>query len=189
MQTRLTLVCSGVTSAVRRGAFPVDEALDAKASEAAAVLKPALARADRVLAGPERRTLQTAAALMLEAVPAEALRDQDFGRWAGKSLDDVGQAEPQALAAWLVDPAARPGGGESFSEVTDRVAGWLERLRGEPGHTVAVTHAAVVRATILAVLGAPPACFARIDVTPFSFTDLRGDGRRWVLRATGLTAR
>jgi broad specificity phosphatase PhoE len=69
------------------------------------------------------------------------------------------------------------------------VAGWLDDLRGEPGHTLAVTHAAVIRAAILAVIGAPAACFARIDVTPLGLTDLRGDGRRWTLRATGLTAR
>lgn len=189
MQARLTLVCGGVTPAARRGAFPADDALDDKTLAMAAKLKPLLARPDRVLAGPERRASETAAALGLAAAPADALRDQDFGRWAGKGLDEVGQAEPQALAAWLADPAAVPGGGESFSMVMARVAAWLEGLRGEPGHTVAVTHAAVIRAAILAVIGAPPTCFARIDVAPLSLTDLRGDGRRWVLRATGLTVR
>ena len=57
------------------------------------------------------------------------------------------------------------------------------------GIGVAVTHAAVIRAAILAVMGASAACFARIDVTPLSLTDLRSDGRRWTLRATGLTVR
>ena len=188
MQTRLTLVCSGVATASRRGAFPADEALDGRALAAAAALKPLLARADRVLAGPERRARQTADALGLAAVPTETLRDQDFGRWAGKALDEVGRAESGALAAWLGDAKAAPGGGESFSAVMDRVAAWLEGLRGEPGHTVAVTHAAVIRAAILAVIGAPAGGFARIDVVPLGFTDLRGDGRRWMLRATGQTA-
>ena len=104
-------------------------------------------------------------------------------------MDEVGQAEAQVLAAWLADPAAKPGGGESFTEVMDRVTGWLEGLRGQPGHTIAVTHAVVIRAAILAVIGAPAACFARIDVAPLSLTDLRGDGRRWMLRAMGLTVR
>lgn len=189
MHARLTLVCGGVTPAARRGAFPADDALDEKTLAKTATLKPLLARSDRALAAPERRARETAAALGLTAASAETLRDQDFGRWAGRGLDEVGQAEPQALAAWLADPTAAPGGGEPFSMVMDRVVAWLEGLCGEPGHTVAVTHAPVIRAAILAVIGAPPACFARIDVVPMSLTDLRGDGRRWVLRATGLAAR
>jgi len=189
MQTRLTLVCSGAAPAARRGAFPADEALDERMLGMATALKPLLARADRILTGPELRAKQTAEALGLAAAPSELLRDQDFGRWAGKDLAEVGQAEPQALVAWLGDPEAPPGNGESFSTIMDRVGGWLEHLRGEPGHTLAVTHAAVIRAAILAVMGAPAACFARIDVTPLSLTDLRGDGRRWTLRAMGLTAR
>jgi len=188
MQARLTLVCGGITAAARRGAFPVDEAFDAKTSVRAAALKPLLGHAGRVLVAPETRARQTAAALELEAEQEKALRDQDFGRWAGQELDEVARAEPEAVAAWLADPAVAPGDGESFLAVSRRVAAWLEALRGKPGHTIAVTHAAVVRAAILAALDAPPACFARIDVAPLSLTDLRGDGRRWILRATGLTA-
>jgi broad specificity phosphatase PhoE len=189
MQARLTLVCSGITAAARRGAFPVDEAFDASTSVWAAALKPLLARADRALVAPETRARQTAAALELEAGQEQDLRDQDFGRWAGRELDEVARAEPGAFAAWLADPEVVPGGGESFAAVSRRVAAWLEVQRGKPGHTIAVTHAAVVRAAILAVLEAPPACFARIDVIPLSLTDLRSDGRRWLLRATGLAAR
>lgn len=189
MQARLTLVCSGTTQGGRHGAFPADEGLDERMLGMAAASKPLLARADRILTGPELRARQTAEALGLAAAPSELLRDQDFGRWAGKDLAEVGQAEPHALAAWLGDPEALPGDGESFSAVMERVGGWLEHLRGETGHTLAVTHAAVIRAAILAVIGAPAACFARIDVTPLGLTDLRGDGRRWTLRATGLTAR
>ncbi|THF56709.1 histidine phosphatase family protein [Mesorhizobium composti] len=182
MRARLTLICSGVTPAARHGAFPADEALDDRMPGMTVALKPLLARADRILTGPELRARQTAEALGLVAAPSETLRDQDFGRWTGKDIAEVGQAEPQALAAWLGDPNAVPGDGESFSAVMGRVAGWLDDLRGAAGHTVAVTHAAVIRAAILAVIGAPAACFARIDVTPLSLTDLRGDGRRWTLR-------
>jgi len=189
MQARLTLICSGVTPVARHGAFPADQSLDERMLGMAAALKPWLVRADRILTGPELRAKQTAEALGSAAAPSEILRDQDFGRWAGKDLAEVAQAEPQAFAAWLGDPEALPGGGEAFSAVMERVDGWLEQLLGAPGHTVAVTHAAVIRAAILAVIGAPAACFTRIDVTPLSLTDLRGDGRRWTLRATGLTAR
>jgi len=189
MQTRLTLVCCGLAPSARRGVFAAGDALDERALAGTAALKPLLAGARRALTAPDLGARQTADALGLAARQEPALRGQDFGRWAGKGLDEIGRAEPEALAAWLADPDAVPGGGESFSAVAARTAAWLETLRAESGHTVAVTHPAVVRAAILAVIGAAPACFARIDVVPLSLTDLRGDGRRWMLRATGLTAR
>jgi len=57
-----------------------------------------------------------------------------------------------------------------------------------PGRTVAFTHAPVVRAAVLHAIGAPLGCARHIDVEPLSVTDFRSDGRRWVLRATGITA-
>lgn len=187
MQARLTLVCSGLAAAARRGAFPAaGDALDDRALAQAAAARPLLAPAVRALSAPDLRARQTALAFGLAATEEDALRDQDFGRWAGRELDEVGGAEPQALAAWLSGPDAAPGGGEPFSAVAARAAAWLDSLRGVPGHTVAITHAAFVRAALLAVLGAPASCFARIDVAPLSLTDLRGDGRRWQLRATGV---
>jgi broad specificity phosphatase PhoE len=194
MQVRLTLVSSGVTPAMRRGAFPAappDEVgLDEGMRGRAAALRPVLALSGEgtALVAPDIRAGQTAAALGLAAEPEHALRDQDFGTWSGRAIDEVGREDPQALAAWLTDPDIRPGGGESFSAVVQRVTSWLKGLRTSPGHMVAVTHAAVIRAAILAVIGAPPGCFARIDVAPLSLAELRGDGRRWMLRAMGVTA-
>jgi len=54
------------------------------------------------------------------------------------------------------------------------------------GHTVAVTHAAVVRAAVVVTLGAPPAGFWRVDVAPLTATVLRGGPGRWTVRGTGL---
>jgi len=54
------------------------------------------------------------------------------------------------------------------------------------GHTVAVTHAAVVRAAVVVTLGAPPAGFWRIDVAPLTATLLRGGPGRWTVRSTAL---
>jgi broad specificity phosphatase PhoE len=56
----------------------------------------------------------------------------------------------------------------------------------EPGACVAVTHPSVVRAAIVQVLDAPAASFWRLDIAPASLTDLRYDGRRWRVRATGV---
>ncbi len=51
------------------------------------------------------------------------------------------------------------------------------------GRVLAVTHPSVIRAAIVRVLEAPPETFWRIDVTPFSIADLRGNKGRWTLRA------
>lgn len=186
MAQRLVFVCCGATAVMRRGAFPEDGPADARYLARAAALAAHLPRADRVLASPAQRARQTAAAFAGPATEEAALADQDFGRWAGKELEAIQAAEPGALAAWLSDPAASPPGGESFAQVHDRAGRFMADLLGGTGTTVAVTHPAVIRAAILATLGADPACFARIDVEPLGMAEFRGDGRRWMLRALSL---
>jgi broad specificity phosphatase PhoE len=89
------------------------------------------------------------------------------------------------VAAWLADPDAVPHGGEPLTALLARVAGRLAAADGE-GHTVAVTHAAVVRAAVVVTLGAPAAGFWRIDVAPLTATVLRGGPGRWTVRGTAL---
>jgi broad specificity phosphatase PhoE len=185
MTTRLTFLCSGATEANRKGAFPLDEPLEPKAAEAAAVLAGRLRRAERVLTSPLVRATQTAKAFALASEPVETLRDQDFGRWAGRRISVVQQLEPEALATWLNDPEAAPHGGESLAEMAARVVPLLDELMALKGHTVAVTHPAVIRLAVVSVLGAPIPAFWKIDVEPLSITELTGDGRRWALRISG----
>ncbi len=188
MLVRLTMVCSGISAAVRRGAFPRDEPLDARSLDRAPALAGLLGRADSIWTSPARGARQTAGALGLQAVDVAALRDQDFGCWAGRALAQVEMDEPEALGAWLGDPDTAPPGGESFADLARRVASLMDGMLGAPGRTVAFTHAPVVRAAILHAVGAPLGCARHIDVEPLSVTDIRSDGRRWVLRATGITA-
>ena len=74
----------------------------------------------------------------------------------------------------------------SLGALIARVGAWLETHRGERGRLVVVTHAAVVRAAAVAVLGAPPQAFWRIDVAPLAALAFGSDGRRWTLRAGSL---
>jgi broad specificity phosphatase PhoE len=69
--------------------------------------------------------------------------------------------------------------------VLARVAAWLRTVDGD-GHTVAVTHAAVVRAAVLTTLDAAPSGFWRLDVAPLTATVLRGGPLRWTVRAAAL---
>ncbi len=184
---RLVLISHAATAATRSAAFPADEPLDAGGLAAAAAAAPAaasaLGRVARVLSSPARRCLATAEALELPAAAEPALRDADPGRWAGRRLDEVAAAEPEAVAAWLSDPSAAPPGGESAAQVRRRAGGWLRALPEAPGSTVAVTHAAVVRVLVLAALGAPDTGFWRLDVAPLTRTVLRGHGDEWTVRA------
>ncbi len=92
--------------------------------------------------------------------------------------------KPEALALWMTDFSAAPHGGETLLSVLDRVGSWLDARLGDGGHAVVVTHATVVRAAMLHVLGAPTQAFWRMDVEPFSITEMTTDGKRWQLRLT-----
>jgi len=94
--------------------------------------------------------------------------------------------QPESIAAWLTDPSAAPHDSESLADVARRASALMDRLMAERGHTIAITHASVIRTAILHVLGAPLAASGKIDIEPLSITDFRSDGRRWVLRACGV---
>ena len=186
MLVRLTMICNGATAATRKGAFPSDEPLEPRSLTLAKAMRGTLRRADRVWTAPSLRARQTAEALALNASVEPLLADQNHEGWAGKSFEDVQAEQPGDIAAWLTDPDAAPHGGESLADVARRASGLMEKLMAEPGHTIALTHASVIRTAILHVLGAPLAASGKIDIEPLSITDFRSDGRRWVLRACGV---
>lgn len=182
MPARLTLICHGATPATRASAFPLDEPIEDGVEEQARTLGLSLRRRDRAVTSPALRARQTAEALSLNADVDPALRDCDYGRWSGRKLANIQAAHPAELAAWLSDTDAAPHGGESLRALMLRVSDWMaDRLRDD-GHTIAVTHAAIIRVAVVDVLGAPPESFWRIDIEPLSFVDLRSDKRRWILR-------
>ncbi|MGW0180104.1 histidine phosphatase family protein [Nocardia sp. NPDC003345] len=176
---KLDLISHGVTEALRAARFPSDEPLTPAGRAALAeraVEPPANAL---VLAGPERRTRETAEVLGLDAAPLSRLRDLDAGAWHGASFDDLSAGE---VSRWLTEPGYRGHGGESVLDLCERVGGWLDDLTREPvTATFAVTHPAVVRAVLIRVLNAAPESFWRIDVAPGSRVRLHYRGA-WTLR-------
>lgn len=176
MTTGLVLICHAATAATRRAAFPLDEAIGEPPA-------PLDERVDLALRGPATRCQQTADALGLAAQVDERLRDCDFGSWAGRTLDELTEAEPAAVLEWLTDPAAAPHGGESTMEVLARVAGWLDDLPRDRRRVVAVTHPAVIKAAVVHAILATPQSFWRLDVPPLSRTVLSGRSDTWTLRS------
>jgi len=177
--TRLEFLCSASTAGLRAAAFPADEPLDLKGRAALARLAGGFARYDRILCSPAVSARETAGGLELAASPEPALRDCDFGRWAGRPLAEIEALEPEALGLWLSDPEASPHGGESFAEVVTRVAKWMDALPENSGAILAITHAAVLRAAIVHALGATAHSFLHIDVSPLGRIRLSGGKRSW----------
>jgi broad specificity phosphatase PhoE len=178
---RLLLVRHAPTSATRTSAFPADEPLDDLGREQASGLASALPRRCEVVTSPARRCRQTAEAAGLEARADDAIAECDFGSWAGRSLADVNDAEPDAVRAWMLDPDARPHGGESLAMFCARIARWLDAQAELEGRLAAITHGEVIKAALVHALGAPLLAFWRIAAAPLAITELHAHGGRWTV--------
>lgn len=178
MPIRMSLVCHARTRAQREGRFARDdEALEHDHEAALAMRVGELKAPRRVLCAPELRTRQTAAAWHGEAQVLDELRDCDYGAWRGHGLDEL---PPEALADWLSNPDSTAHGGESQAQLCARVGAWLDGFC-EEGHSVVVTHPAVLRAALLHVIGAGAQGFNTIDVEPLAVLRLTFNGR-WRVR-------
>jgi broad specificity phosphatase PhoE len=181
MTMRLKLICHASTAAVRASAFPADEPLDDRGRQKLANLARRPHPADSYLTSPALRAVQTAEALHLPAMVEPMLRDIDYGRWRGRTLDEAHAVEPAAVAEWLRDPGAAPHGGESLLALIKRVAEWLDLQMSTQGKIIAVTHASVIRAATVHAIDAGPESFWRIDVAPLSYAQFSAHSGRWNL--------
>jgi broad specificity phosphatase PhoE len=189
MNIRLLLISHAPTAAMRAGRISADEPLDARGLATAQVARARFPIADDAAAfvSPATCARDTASALGLAATVEAALADMDYGNWRGRHLADLAAEKPNDLAAWMRDPDAAPHGGEPFGHVVQRIGEWLDALNVAPEHAsrhtrdiVAVTHAPVMRAAIVHVLGAPPAIFPRIEIAPLTMVELqRPQQRGW----------
>jgi broad specificity phosphatase PhoE len=182
---RLLLVRHASTEAVRSSAFGADEPLDSHGRSEAARLS--LPRSDEVLVSPALRARETASCAGLVA-SGEAPAECDFGRWAGLSLREVAEREPDAVREWMTDPDAAPHGGESLTQLLARVADWLGAQATLSGSAVAITHGGVVKACVVVALAAPPSAFWRIDVAPLAATELHAHDGRWTVTKVNVAA-
>ncbi len=162
MAARLMLVAHAATSATRRAAFPVDEAI-----EGLETIGPVQLRAGMWLSGPELRCRQTAGGAGLGAES----RSTDSPTWtpAGGPASTCGElmaAEPESVMAWMTDVTAAPHGGESLQDLVTRVGGALDggALGGRPwpdGLSVVVAAPLVIRAALVHLLGHRVRCCSR----------------------------
>ncbi|MEV1024911.1 histidine phosphatase family protein [Streptomyces sp. NPDC050264] len=178
--SRVLFVTPALSVAQRRAAFDDDGPLDPAGAARARAAAGSLPAATRVLVSPSARCRETADALGLAAASARpGLAGIDAGRWRGRTLDEVGAADPETLGRWLTEPDAAAPGGESVAQVCARVARWLGGVEPGSGRLIAVVEPDVVRAAVVHATGAPPSAFWRLDVAPLTVTELSGRLGRW----------
>lgn len=88
------------------------------------------------------------------------LREQDMGRWDGCSWKELTERDPAGTTAYWKDYLhARPPGGESYSEVYERVNAWwreTEPTLSDTANIAVVTHIGCIRSLLCAWTGMPP---------------------------------
>lgn len=145
----------------------------------------ALGTVQDIVCSPLRRCRETAAAvadrLGLDVRIEDGLRESDFGAWEGLTFGEVRERYGDDLTAWLADPETAPtGGGESFTEVADRVEAARDRLTARyAGRTVlVVTHVTPIKTLVRLALEAPAQSMFRMELSAASISTVAyyGDG-------------
>lgn len=189
--TDLVLVRHGETvwHAENRYAGVSDVALTARGEAQAARLAAWAGRAglDAVWCSPLRRAQRTAEpcaeAAGVVATVDPRLREVDFGAGEGLTRAEMAQRFPDALAAFVADPAASPlPGGEDPVAVADRFTGCLHEIAAAhpDGRVLVVAHSSALRLALCRLVGLPLSEYRRVfpTVRNTALTELRlRDGR------------
>ena len=113
-----------------------------------------------IYASPLQRALATAAPLaratQLVVHQREGLAEIDYGRWDGRSADEVDREYHDEYERWVADPAWNPPtGGETAVALAQRVTHVFEEIRAahHGGNVLVVSHKATIRVALCALLG------------------------------------
>lgn len=134
-------------------------------------------RLTAVYASPLERTMETAgptaAIASLPVVADEGLLEGDFGDWTGARLADLYRL-PEWKTVQQRPSAFRFPNGEGFTDIRDRMASTLARLReAHPGGTVVCfSHADPIRVAVADAMGSPLDRFQRLSIGPCSVSAL-----------------
>jgi probable phosphomutase (TIGR03848 family) len=126
-----------------------------------------------VYASPLERTRETAApiarALDLRVRRAKGLLECEFGDWTGAELKKLAKL-PEWRTVQRNPSGFRFPGGESFTEMQNRIGGALEAMRTDHpgGVVVAVSHADPIKAAVAQAMGMHLDLFQRIVISPCS---------------------
>lgn len=151
-----------------------DSMLTRTGVEQAAVVAPEIAALvpDRLISSDLRRAVDTAdvvGAACGRPVKLDArLRETHLGEWQGRTVDEIEDGWPGAIATWRSDPGWAPPGGESRIEVVRRSLPVVEELdeefgSGVPDTTVVlVAHGGLIAGLVCGLLALPAASWPAI---------------------------
>lgn len=121
-----------------------------------------------VFASPMKRTVATAKplsdAIKIEVQLRDGLKEINYGKWEGMSVDAVNRDFHDDYIRWTADPAWNPPtGGEPAITIANRAMLVVEEIkqRYKSGHVLIVAHKATIRIILCSLLG--------IDVGRFRF--------------------
>jgi broad specificity phosphatase PhoE len=138
-----------------------------------------------LIASPMVRTQQTAVVvaerLGLEVRTVTEFRGADFGVWEGLTAEQIEERWPGQLRPWHLHGDVRPPGGESITDVGERIHAALRALltAGVDRTVVVVSHAVSIRAALGIAIGVQPSSWSQLRVAPASLSIIRlfEDGR------------
>lgn len=140
---------------------------------------------DQIACSPARRCLEFARAYADESGAAlqvlDDMREMTFGDWEGLTPEAAAQLDPQLHALFRATAGnVAPPGGETTLQLQARVvAAWDAWLHGSGGgHRLLVTHAGVMRALLMHLIGLPHAHAYRIalpEAAHFQVSVLAGE--------------
>ena len=172
---RLVLLRHGQTNynLVGRMQGHLDSELTKTGLAQAAAVAPAIARIepDLLLSSDLRRAMDTADLLgVATGLPVKVdprLRETHLGDWQGRTVQEIEQSWPGAIAAWRSDPGWAPPGGESRIDVVRRCLPVVEELddeapAGAQSTAVLVAHGGMIAGLVSGLLALPIASWPAI---------------------------
>jgi alpha-ribazole phosphatase len=177
-ETRLWLVRHAPVDGPRGVIHDTDAPADLADGQRLRILRQSLPAQASAYCSPARRTVETAAALGLDAIQEPAFREQNFGAWTGRRHTEIAQELGEAYEIFWRSPATgRPPGGESFVDQIARVSTGLAELPA--GDAVLVVHSGTIRAALAIALDIAPESALRFVIDPLSLTRIDRLDRAW----------
>lgn len=133
---------------------------------------------DLVVSSPLRRTRETAAILAQDLVADMVIMDDlaecSFGEWDGRTFADVQSNWPEELRLWLDSVDYAPPGGESFTQVHERVVRARQELlySFSSKSILVVSHVSPIKLLVALTIGAPVESVYRMELRPCSISTL-----------------
>jgi probable phosphoglycerate mutase len=108
----------------------------------------------------------------------DRLREIHYGHWEGELWNELPAKDPQGFAAREADKWGwRPTGGESYRDLSDRVAEWLGEVKRD---VVIAAHGGVMRVLRGLSLGLDPAEIFQLDVPQDKVLVVEAGRTRWL---------